>query len=45
MIIPEEIDDDKPLYLELQNSYSLQLTEEEKIEKFGIWYDNEDDEY
>ena len=43
MIIPEEIDDDKPLYLELQNSFSFQLTEEE-IEKLEKWYDNEEEE-
>lgn len=40
MIIPEEIDDDKPLCLELQNSHTLQLTEEE-IEKLGKWYNVE----
>lgn len=40
MIIPEEMDDDKPLCLKLQNSYSLQLTEEE-IEKLGKWYNVE----
>ena len=43
MIIPEEIDDDEPLCLELQNSYSFQLTEEE-IEKLEKWYDNEEEE-
>lgn len=42
MIIPEEIDEE-PLCLKLQNSYSLQLTEEE-IEKLENWYDEEDDE-
>ena len=41
MIIPDG--DEEPLCLKLQNSYSLQLTEEE-IEKLGKWYDNEDDE-
>lgn len=39
MIIPEEIDEE-PLCLKLQNSYSLQLTEEE-IEKLENWYDKE----
>ena len=39
MIIPEEIDEE-PLCLKLQNSYSLQFTEEE-IEKLGNWYDEE----
>ena len=42
MIIPEEIDEE-PLCLQLQNSYSLQLAEEE-IEKLENWYDNKDDE-
>ena len=37
MIIPDG--DEEPLCLKLQNSYSLQLTEEEKIEKFENWYD------
>ena len=41
MIIPEE--DEEPLCLKLQNSYTLQLTEEE-IEKLENWYDNKDDE-
>ena len=39
MIIPEEIDEE-PLCLKLQNSYSLQLTEDE-IEKLENWYDKE----
>lgn len=38
MMLPD--DDEEPLYLKLQNSYSLQLTEEE-IEKLENWY-NED---
>ena len=38
MILPDG--DDEPLCLKLQNSYSLQLTEEE-IEKLGKWYNVE----
>ena len=41
MILPDG--DEEPLCLQLQNSYSLQLTKEE-IEKLGNWYDNKDDE-
>lgn len=35
--------DEEPLCLKLQNSYSLQLTEEE-IEKLENWYDDEDED-
>jgi hypothetical protein len=38
MIIPDG--DEEPLCLKLQNSYTLQLTEEE-IEKLENWYDEE----
>ena len=38
MIIPDG--DEEPLCLKLQNSYSLQLTEEE-IEKLEKWYEEE----
>ena len=38
MIIPDG--DEEPLCLQLQNSYSLQLTEDE-IEKLGKWYNVE----
>ena len=38
MILPDG--DDEPLCLKLQNSYSLQLTEDE-IEKLGKWYNVE----
>lgn len=38
MIIPDG--DEEPLCLQLQNSYSLQLTEEE-IEKLENWYNEE----
>ena len=41
MILPDG--DEEPLCLKLQNSYSLQLTEEE-IEKLENWYDNEDED-
>lgn len=38
MILPDG--DEEPLCLKLQNSYSLQLTDEE-IEKLENWYDEE----